>query len=446
MWLLLCFSCRHENESTIPAHDPDRPIKLTTFSPDSGRIQEQVLLEGENFGNDPGIVKVYFNKKQAKVVGAAGDMIYVIVPRMPGDTCRVAVVVGRDSAVYGSDFIYRLTANVSTVAGNGASVLKLSKNLNECSFPSVARVTFDEKRGDLLFLTGTEGEYNGALVRINEDKNIAEAIYQSGVNNGIYSDPVWVGSKLYFVSRRRDYVLNIVDTDNGYQRREVIMTRNKDQTNWASGNQWAGALAFRETDSCLYFVNRNQLIRAPLKTLVMEIIANLPFQNAVTMAIHPVRKNLAFFWVNGGSANPPYFTLEEAEKFCGGIVMIDLNDPQNTIRKLNHNNNCGAMKADGFLATAIFSTGMGGINFDSEGNLYVADQHNHSLRKIILDLDNLDMSTVESILGTKAAGGFKDGPAKEAEIHHPHGVWVNRAGEVYFGDSSNNRLRRLAIE
>jgi len=72
------FACNDDtNEAAGPAYDPLKPVKLTTFYPDSGMFQEKVILNGENFGIDPGIIKVYFNSKLAPVIGSTGTRMYV---------------------------------------------------------------------------------------------------------------------------------------------------------------------------------------------------------------------------------------------------------------------------------------------------------------------------------------------------------------------------------
>ena len=103
---ITCFvACGDDNKDvTGPAYDPSKPVKLTTFYPDSGKYQEKVLLTGENFGVDPNIIRVYFNSKLAPVIGSTGKRMYVNAPRLPGDTCIISVVVGTDSVVYDNKF------------------------------------------------------------------------------------------------------------------------------------------------------------------------------------------------------------------------------------------------------------------------------------------------------------------------------------------------------
>jgi uncharacterized protein (TIGR03437 family) len=78
-----------------------------------------------------------------------------------------------------------------------------------------------------------------------------------------------------------------------------------------------------------------------------------------------------------------------------------------------------------------------GVVVDSAGNLYIADTANYCIRKV----SNGVISTVAGN-GTPGFSG-DNGPATSAQLSTPGGVAVNGAGNVYIGDSGNNRIRVL---
>jgi len=119
--ILAMFSCgeNDDNEKGKSEYDPGKPVELTTFYPDSGRYLEQVMLEGKNFGTDSEKIRVYFNSKKAAVIGSTGSRMYVLAPRLPGDTCVISVAIGNDSVVYDQTFRYFSSVTVNTIAGNG---------------------------------------------------------------------------------------------------------------------------------------------------------------------------------------------------------------------------------------------------------------------------------------------------------------------------------------
>ena len=79
------------------------------------------------------------------------------------------------------------------------------------------------------------------------------------------------------------------------------------------------------------------------------------------------------------------------------------------------------------------------ICFDDVGNLYFADLSYHVIRKV----DSAGIIT--TIAGTGQYGFSPDGtPASSARLYKPMGLAVTPAGAVYFSDSRNNLVRRIA--
>ncbi|MCH1508830.1 MAG: choice-of-anchor D domain-containing protein, partial [Akkermansiaceae bacterium] len=78
-----------------------------------------------------------------------------------------------------------------------------------------------------------------------------------------------------------------------------------------------------------------------------------------------------------------------------------------------------------------------GIAADGVGNLYVADEFNHRIRKI-----NTATGEVTSLAGSSTAG-LADGSGAAAEFHFPTGVAVDAAGNVYVSDTANHSIRKI---
>jgi trimeric autotransporter adhesin len=75
---------------------------------------------------------------------------------------------------------------------------------------------------------------------------------------------------------------------------------------------------------------------------------------------------------------------------------------------------------------------------DFAGNLFIADQFNHRIRKIAPD------GTISTIAGTGTPGYSGDGgPAANAQINTPTGIRADDAGNLYIADVGNQRIRKV---
>lgn len=94
---------------------------------------------------------------------------------------------------------------------------------------------------------------------------------------------------------------------------------------------------------------------------------------------------------------------------------------------------------DGAAATAANLRNPTNAKFDGAGNLYFADYNNHRIRKI-------DASgVITTIAGTGAASFSGDGgAATAATFNNPIGVALDAAGNIYVSDRNNNRIRKIS--
>ena len=90
---------------------------------------------------------------------------------------------------------------------------------------------------------------------------------------------------------------------------------------------------------------------------------------------------------------------------------------------------------DGGPAKVAKLAGPKGVALGPDGSLYIADTENHAIRKVDA------RGTITTLAGTGERGDGPDGEAKSAKLARPHGVFVDRKGVVYIGDSENHRIR-----
>lgn len=81
-------------------------------------------------------------------------------------------------------------------------------------------------------------------------------------------------------------------------------------------------------------------------------------------------------------------------------------------------------------------SGPKGLSIAPNGNVYLADTESHSIRMI-----DVRKGTLELIAGTGTKGDGADGDPLECKMARPHGVFVDKDGALYIGDSEAHRVR-----
>jgi hypothetical protein len=78
------------------------------------------------------------------------------------------------------------------------------------------------------------------------------------------------------------------------------------------------------------------------------------------------------------------------------------------------------------------------VRFDSRGNMLILEMRNHVLRRV--DKSGI----IQTIAGDATLGDRGDGgPAREARLHYPHSMVLDRDDNIYVGDIMNHRVRRI---
>jgi hypothetical protein len=105
-------------------------------------------------------------------------------------------------------------------------------------------------------------------------------------------------------------------------------------------------------------------------------------------------------------------------------------------------NGIRGFSGDGGLATSASLRNPFDVALDAAGNLFIADASNHRIRRV---------DAASGIITTVAGGGFSvfpdigdGGPATSASLAFPTGVAVDAAGNLFIADNSNQRIRRVA--
>lgn len=94
---------------------------------------------------------------------------------------------------------------------------------------------------------------------------------------------------------------------------------------------------------------------------------------------------------------------------------------------------------DGLPATAAGLAEPKGLALDPAGNLFVADAFDNRVRRI-----DAGTGIITTAVGTGVAGFSGDGgPAQDAQLTTPRGLWMAPGGSLYIADSYNHRIREV---
>lgn len=131
----------------------------------------------------------------------------------------------------------------------------------------------------------------------------------------------------------------------------------------------------------------------------------------------------------------------------GGVYIADSSN--SVVRKVSGGNittyagTLGAgFSGDGGRAVDAQLNGAFAVALDSTGNLYISDIGNHRIRKVTT------AGIITTYVGGPGGGAFggDGGAAVNARLNQPRGIRLDAAGNLYFADSGNDRIRKVAVD
>ena len=165
------------------------------------------------------------------------------------------------------------------------------------------------------------------------------------------------------------------------------------------------------------------------------------FNRLVTIATNDPDQAIFYLPITWTVRNPPTVVTGTASNVSGGTGTLNATvNPQasTTTATFVYSRD---PNIDGVAVTTV-GTGFNtpsAIATDASGNIFVADELNHRIRKITPG------GIITSVAGNGTAGA-ENGPVATARFSGPAGIAVGSDGALYVSDSGNHRIRKISTD
>ncbi len=302
---------------------------------------------------------------------------------------------------------------ISTVAGDG------NRDFSGDGGPAISSSLYYPSNLNLdsagnIFLTDT---YNNKIRKVDISTGIITSIYP----NTTISNPVGVaidkkGNVFYYDNY--NHYLNFIDVKTG-------------ESSIVTSNIFCRGLTINK-DGDLYIANGGRLLKIPANTGTVFTVAGNGSRSFSGDGASATKADLG---------SPGSIAVDKK----GNIFIID-NGRIRKIDKSSGNISTFAgggvdYTSEGVLATLAGLNNPNGVAVDTFGNVYFADSYSNRVRKV-----NAKTGKIYTVAGTDVGGYNRDSIlATNAKLNYPLGVDVDDSGNVYIADNGNHRIRKVSI-
>ncbi len=423
-----------ENNPYDKPHEPGKPILVSGIGPERGGYGTRVVISGSNFGNNPETVKVYFNEKEALILGIQDNAIYAMCPKQPGDMSTIKVVVQEPGGTFteaelaGTQFKYLIRAAVTTVAGVLGKNQAIDGPALEASFQRPAKVAADIDGKNIIVVDDNAAKIR--LLSLTDNKVVTVASVSNPfpcVFNTQY-DKCFVGIR---AAARRPELFVCLSKENNYMSPVMFYDQRDDNGNYLVGS--TDILNIAADDQYVYQMSMHgaKLIRVHQTTGKVEVIGqNLDMTGISNLTFNPKDKKMYAISETTGRLNrfDPYHT--PAGRTTPWIT-------NNEVEYVLGNGIGSPIEGYGDQARCPCA----GITTDRDGNIYGADFTNHVIWKF-----DVTARSATIFAGIPGSSGYKDGKPLESMVARPLGLTVTADGIVYIADTNNYLIRRVSVQ
>jgi sugar lactone lactonase YvrE len=425
---LLLYCCGFFACSKKTTGAPTASFSITGILPAAGTLGTAVTITGANFGNSTSGIKVFFNNKPATITLVNANSIQAVVPAGAGT--GYVTLQKNNETVKGPAFTYQYTVTVSTLAGKGYSGYKDGPASEALLF--LPRGIAINSRGDIyiadngnrrirkISASGMVTTVAGNGIKSYRDGPAPDAAFYG--LNGLICD---ANDNLFIADGTRIRLLNV--------HTNIVSTLAGDGNMGNIDGKGINAelnlpygLAIDGTGNLLVTDAGNNNVRNITPDGVVTTLAgsNAGFADGIG-------KNALF-------TMPGQLTIDSRNN----IYVADAGNFR--IRKMNAQGDVFTYAGDGnfgytdgrfYQARFQYPTG---ITTDTAGNVYLCGAEN-VIRRITPGGD------VTTIAGN-GINGYSNGPADGAMFNQPIYMVTSSTGALYVADESNHCIRKIVIE
>lgn len=453
MSLFVLNSCEKKSDvQPSQPFDPNKPVLISDFIPKEGGADQQLVIKGDNFGNDTSIVKVLIGGKLATLIGVKNDALYCLVPSgaFDGD---IQVIVGdenqQSSAKADEVFVYQRKMLVSTLCGqrdNRGNYDIKDGPFDDCGgFQNPSWLVFDPGNPDVLWM----GQDGGDIRTLNFGDSMVSTPITRGMGN-------W--GRIRSIDFTLDHQYMIVAEDqgdvNGISTSILSRAKNfKDPQILTSYKQCNGATV-HPVNGELYFnsYEKGQFFRFDLDTYFKDGLDRKDYKELFKIQDNSWEFNIRIH----PSGDYAYIVVINQHY----ILRTDYN--WTTKEFMTPYVVCGQPRThayvDGVGTSARLYTPYQGVfvknqDYVDEGrddvyDFYFTEQNNHDIRILTPNGKVKTFAGRGSPSLNSDAWGYIDGDLRtEARFDQPKGLVYDEANETfYIGDASNHVIRKIARE
>ncbi|MCD0489511.1 IPT/TIG domain-containing protein [Pedobacter sp. MC2016-14] len=411
------FSCKNDEATVEPTtFDPNLPVQVTTFLPDSGGIRTKFIIKGSNFGTDKSKVKVFFTDAEkdrpATIISLNNETIYCLVPKELGGYNSVKVTVETKNGSISKKFLYIVAQSVSNVVGLSGADAYVNGSLSDARMQrtfGLAALGNDE----LISFESLSSVVR--YISVNDNKVSTLQTSFDGTHPAINA----ARTRIYSIGKNVPHKVYFYDKSSLWQP-QILAAQIPGSTNFI----WAAALD--ETEEWLYFRDKDGKfgrlqIANPTNVQILNPTCGPVGNTDYTYMIYSKIDQCFFISVQG----------------VNGIYKVS-KDGLTVTEYAGFN---GLATIDGSRRTQAAFRGPAGMCLDAEGNIYVAEANAYVIRKI-----NRNTEYVSTIAGMVLAEGGLNGAPLASKFSYPYCLASDPNDVIFIGESWGRTIRKLAIE